>query len=106
MPFRLGIKLTEEHKAKLKVAQKRRFAEGRNPTAFKKGHIPTLEMRAKMGKKWEWMIKEIKKLLETEFKKEFQLVNNGEIAINKSNIDFIRYLQDQVNKITGGLNES
>ncbi len=49
------------------------------------------------------MVKEIKKLLETEYQKELQSVNNGEIAINKSNIEFIRYLQDQVNKITGGL---
>jgi hypothetical protein len=48
------------------------------------------------------MIKEIKELLETELKKELQLVNNGEIAINKSNIEFIRYLQDQVNKIIEG----
>ena len=47
------------------------------------------------------MIKEIKELLETELKKELQSVNNGEIAINKSNVEFIRYLQDQVNKITG-----
>ena len=47
------------------------------------------------------MIKEIKELLETEYLKELQLVNNGDIAINKSNIGFIRYLQDQVNKITG-----
>uniref|UniRef100_A0A6M3JKL3 Uncharacterized protein n=1 Tax=viral metagenome TaxID=1070528 RepID=A0A6M3JKL3_9ZZZZ len=51
------------------------------------------------------MIKEIRELLETELKKELQSVNNGEIAINKSNVEFIRYLQDQVNKITGGLNE-
>lgn len=50
------------------------------------------------------MIKEIKELLETELKKELQLVNNGEIAVNKSNVEFIRYLQDQVNKITGVLN--
>ena len=49
------------------------------------------------------MVKEIKKLLQTEYQKELQSVNNGEIAINKSNIEFIRYLQDQVNKITGGL---
>ena len=47
------------------------------------------------------MIKEIKELLELELKKELQSVNNGEIAINKSNVDCIRYLQDQVNKITG-----
>ena len=49
------------------------------------------------------MIKEIKKLLETELHKELQSVNNGEIAINKSNVEFIRYLQDQVNKITEGI---
>ena len=47
------------------------------------------------------MIKEIKELLETELKKELQSVNNGDIAENKSNLDFIRYLQDQVNKIVG-----
>ena len=52
------------------------------------------------------MIKEIRELLETELKKELQSVNNGEIAINKSNVEFIRYLQDQVNKITRELNES
>jgi len=52
------------------------------------------------------MIKEIREMLETELKKELQSVNNGEIAINKSNVEFIRYLQDQVNKITGELNES
>ena len=46
------------------------------------------------------MIKEIKELLETELKKELQLVNNGEVAINKSNVEFIRYLQDQIGKIT------
>ena len=51
------------------------------------------------------MIKEIRDLLETELKKELQSVNNGEIAINKSNVEFIRYLQDHVNKITGELNE-
>jgi len=48
------------------------------------------------------MIRQIKQLLYTELQKELQLVNNGDIAINKSNVDFIRYLQDQVNKITGG----
>ena len=48
-------------------------------------------------------ITEIKKLLQTEYVKELQLVNNGELAINKSNLEFIRYLQDQVNKITGGI---
>ena len=47
------------------------------------------------------VIKEIRELLETELKKELQSVNNGEIAINKSNVEFIRYLQDQVNKIIG-----
>jgi hypothetical protein len=52
------------------------------------------------------MIKEIKELLETELKQELQSVNNSEIAINKSNVEFIRYLQDQVNKIIGELNES
>ncbi len=51
------------------------------------------------------MIREIRELLETELQKELQLVNNGEIAINKSNVEFIRYLQDQVNKITEGLGE-
>jgi len=51
------------------------------------------------------MVRQIKQLLETELKKELQSVNNGEIAINKSNVEFIRYLQDQVNKITGELNE-
>jgi len=49
------------------------------------------------------MIKEIKELLETELKKELQSVNNGEIAINKSNVEYIRYLQDQVNKIVEGI---
>ena len=52
------------------------------------------------------MIKELRELLELELKKELQSVNNGEIAINKSNVEFIRYLQDQANKITGELNES
>jgi hypothetical protein len=47
------------------------------------------------------MIRQIKQLLQTELQKELQSVNNGEIAINKSNIEFIRYLQDQINKITG-----
>ena len=50
-------------------------------------------------------IEAFKELLETELKKELQSVNNGEIAINKSNVEFIRYLQDQLNKITGGANE-
>ncbi len=45
------------------------------------------------------ILKEIKALLETELSKELQLVNNGEIAINKSNVEFIRYLQDQIEKI-------
>ena len=49
------------------------------------------------------MIRQIKQLLETELQKELQSVNNGEIAINKSNVEFIRYLQDQVNKITEGI---
>ena len=48
------------------------------------------------------MIKEIKELLNKELQQELQLVNNGEIAINKSNVEFIRYLQDQVNKIIEG----
>uniref|UniRef100_A0A6M3IQ15 Uncharacterized protein n=1 Tax=viral metagenome TaxID=1070528 RepID=A0A6M3IQ15_9ZZZZ len=52
------------------------------------------------------MIKEIKELLNRELQQELQSVNNGEIAINKSNVEFIRYLQDQVNKITGELNKS
>jgi hypothetical protein len=46
------------------------------------------------------IIKAIKTLIETELQKELQSVNNGEIAINKSNVSFIRYLQDQINKIT------
>ena len=49
------------------------------------------------------MIKEIKALLQTEWLKENQLVVSGEVAINKSNCEFIRYLQDQVNKIIGGV---
>lgn len=49
------------------------------------------------------MIKEIKELLETELQKEIQLVNNGDIAVNKSNVAFIRYLQDQVSKIVSDL---
>ena len=48
------------------------------------------------------MIKEIKQLLQTEWLKENQLVVSGEVAINKSNLEFIRYLQDQVEKITNG----
>ena len=48
------------------------------------------------------MIKEIKQLLQTEWLKENQLVVSGEVAINKSNCEFIRYLQDQVEKITNG----
>ena len=47
------------------------------------------------------MIKEIKQLLQTEWMKENQEVATGNIAIAKSNCDFIRYLQDQVNKIVG-----
>ena len=47
------------------------------------------------------MIKQIKQLLQTEWLKENQLVVSGEVAINKSNCEFIRYLQDQVEKITG-----
>jgi len=49
------------------------------------------------------MIKEIKELLKTELEKELQSVNNGEIAINKSKVEFLRYLQDQVNKIVGDI---
>ena len=48
------------------------------------------------------MIRQIKQLLATELQKELQVVNNGGMAINKSNVGFIRYLQDQINKITGG----
>ncbi len=46
------------------------------------------------------MIKQIKELLQTEWMKENQEVQSGNIAINKSNLEFIRYLQDQVEKIT------
>ena len=46
------------------------------------------------------MIKGIKQLLQTEWMKEHQRVVNGDVAINKSNCEFIRYLQDQVDKIT------
>ncbi len=49
------------------------------------------------------MIKDINYLMKTEFEKENQRVVAGEIAINKSNCEFIRYLQDQINKITGGI---
>jgi hypothetical protein len=47
------------------------------------------------------MIKQIKQLLQTEWMKANQEVQAGDIAINKSNCEFIRYLQDQVNKIVG-----
>jgi hypothetical protein len=46
------------------------------------------------------VIEEIKQLINIELQKELQAVNNGEVSINKSNIEFIRYLQDQINKIT------
>ncbi len=49
------------------------------------------------------MIKDINYLLKTELAEENQRVVSGEIAINKSNCEFIRYLQDQINKITGGI---
>lgn len=49
------------------------------------------------------MLKEIKKLLQTEWMKANQEVQSGDVAINKSNCEFIRYLQDQINKITEGL---
>ncbi len=52
------------------------------------------------------MIKQIKQLLQNEWLKENQEVQSGNIAINKSNLEFIRYLQDQVNKITGGTDGS
>jgi hypothetical protein len=48
-------------------------------------------------------IKQIKAMLQTEWMKENQRVVSGEVAINKSNLDFIRYLQDQVEKITGNV---
>ncbi len=76
MTFKKGVKLTESHKAKCK--------------------------------KLKWMIKEIKELLNTEYLKAHQ----EEVTLtqasygydsNKAIIKFIRYLQDQVNKITGGL---
>jgi hypothetical protein len=51
------------------------------------------------------MIKDINYLLKTEFDKENQRVVDGGIAINKSNCEFIRYLQDQINKITGGIDK-
>ncbi len=51
------------------------------------------------------MIRQIKQLLQTELNKELQSVNNGYIAINKSNVEFIRYLQDQVDKICGASKE-
>ena len=49
------------------------------------------------------MIKEIKELLQTEWKKENQTVidKSGSYWIDVR--EFIRYLQDQVEKITGGL---
>lgn len=47
-----GVKhLSLPHKKALSVAQRKRYEEGRNTTAFKVGHIPTLEMRKKMGTK-------------------------------------------------------
>lgn len=68
-------------------------------------YLTTGEKRAKVITKSDLakQIEEIKKLLDIELQKELQLVNNGEIAINKSNVDFIRYLQDQINKIIAGL---
>lgn len=43
----------KEHKDRLSVAQKKRIAEDRNSTMFQKGHIPTEDMRHKMGAKKE-----------------------------------------------------
>ena len=45
------------------------------------------------------VLKEIKELLQKEWLSENQRVVSGEVAENKSNLSFIRYLQDQVEKI-------
>jgi len=47
------------------------------------------------------MIKEIKEMLNTEISKECQTTYAGEASEIVNRLDFIRYLQDQVNKITG-----
>jgi len=49
------------------------------------------------------IIRQIKQLLQTEWDKAHQLLVNE--AVDDGKCEFIRYLQDQVNKITGGLNE-
>jgi len=46
-------------------------------------------------------IRQIKQMLQHEWEEENQRVQSGKMAINKSNLEFIRYLQDQVEKITG-----
>ena len=53
------------------------------------------------------MIRQIKKLLQTEWLKAHQeVVRTDTVFIRINMCEFIRYLQDQVNKITGELNES
>ncbi len=56
------------------------------------------------------MIQGIKELLQTEWMKSHSVVVNGDpdgrTEFYKDQCEFIRYLQDQVNKITGELNES
>lgn len=54
------------------------------------------------------MLKQIKELLQTEYLKNHQeyvtmLSSDHTVVVNKAISDFIRYLQDQFNKITGGL---
>ena len=48
-----GYKATDEHKKHNSESAKRRLAEGRNSTVFKKGHIPTEEMCKTMGARGE-----------------------------------------------------
>ena len=48
------------------------------------------------------MIKQIKQLLQHEWEKENQSIQAGEPSEFSNLYDFIRYLQDQINKITGG----
>ncbi len=72
-------------------------------SAIVRKYLPeTVESKSKPITKQDLinMLKEIKSLLQRELDNELQSVNNGEIAINKSNVDYIRYLQDQFNKIT------
>ena len=58
------------------------------------------------------MIKEIKELLEHEWQDantwliNIHLSGDDDVYHDKAKCDYIRYLQDQVNKITGELNES